>query len=282
MLRKPGFIAHTNKSALQPNTMIKRLRTSLTGWRATAEEPQEPDEQPEPPAEEQAEEEDDSNDPFRKYGNRSVAVWDAATCTSSVIRQKGKHFRIMGCFERGAVKLFAEETLYLVEREALVLLPSAPVEDEEHPDPITARECYDLCLRNEDQNDGQRCPLACYWTYQQLKGLGYVVCRPQQYAVADGSRAIAPQFWAGDVSPGAPEVPVCFECHQPSQNFAKSRLGDPAFRVFVTHAGGGLPSVTQLTDLLERCAGAPAKAAVAAGDGTVLLFDLTEGVPTIA
>jgi hypothetical protein len=40
--------------------------------------------------------------------------------------------------------------------------------------------------------------------------------------------------------------------------------------------------VTQLTDLLERCAGAPAKAAVAAGDGTVLLFDLTEGVPTIA
>ena len=96
----------------------------------------------------------------------------------------------MGCFERGAVKLFAEETLYLVEREALVLLPSAPVEDEEHPDPITARECYDLCLRNEDQNDGQRCPLACYWTYQQLKGLGYVVCRPQQYAAADGSREL--------------------------------------------------------------------------------------------
>ena len=262
--------------------MIKRLRTSLTGWRATAEEPQEAEEQPEPIKEEQAEEEDDSNDPFRKYGNRSVAVWDAATCTSSVIRQKGKHFRIMGCFERGAVKLFAEETLYLVEREALVLLPSAPVEDEDHPEAITARECYDLCLRNEDQNDGQRCPLACYWTYQQLKGLGYVVCRPQQYAAADGSRAVAPQFWAGDVSPGAPEVPVCFECHQPSQNFAKSRLGDPAFRVFVTHAGGGLPSVTQLTDLLERCAGAPAKAAVAAGDGTVLLFDLTEGVPTIA
>ena len=91
--------------------MIKRLRTSLTGWRATAEEPQEPDEQPEPPAEEPAEEEDDGNDPFRKYGNRSVAVWDAATCTSSVIRQKGKHFRIMGCFERGAVKLFAEGSL---------------------------------------------------------------------------------------------------------------------------------------------------------------------------
>ena len=54
--------------------MIKRLRTSLTGWRATAEEPQEADEQPEPPAEDQTEE-DDSNDPFRKYGNRSVAVW---------------------------------------------------------------------------------------------------------------------------------------------------------------------------------------------------------------
>ena len=108
--------------------MIKRLRTSLTGWRATAEEPQEADEQPEPPAEDQTEE-DDSNDPFRKYGNRSVAVWDAATCTSSVIRQKGKHFRIMGCFANGAVKLFAEETLYLVEREALVLLPSAPVDD---------------------------------------------------------------------------------------------------------------------------------------------------------
>ena len=169
--------------------MIKRLRTSLTGWRATAEEPQEADEQPEPPAEDQTEE-DDSNDPFRKYGNRSVAVWDAATCTSSVIRQKGKHFRIMGCFANGAVKLFAEETLYLVEREALVLLPSAPVEDEDHPEPITARECYDLCLRNEDQNDGQRCPLACYWTYQQLKGLGSLAGRSG--AVADGSRAVAP------------------------------------------------------------------------------------------
>ena len=28
--------------------MIKRLRTSLTGWRATAEEPRDQEEQPEP------------------------------------------------------------------------------------------------------------------------------------------------------------------------------------------------------------------------------------------
>ena len=36
--------------------MIKRLRTSLTGWRATAEEPQEAEDQPEPPAEVPSEE----------------------------------------------------------------------------------------------------------------------------------------------------------------------------------------------------------------------------------
>lgn len=264
--------------------MIKRLRTSLTAWRATAEEPQEAEapqeEAPEDP--QGVEDPEDANDPFRKYGNRSVAVWNADSATASVIRQKGKHFRIMGCFGGGTVTLFAEETLYLVEREALVLLPSAPEDDEEHPEPITARECYDICLRNEDHEDAKKCPLACYWAFQQLKGLGYVVYRPQQYDAADGSRALPPQFWAGDVAQDAPPVPVCFECHQPGANFAKSRLGAPAFRVFVTHAGGGLPSVTQLTDLLERCAGAPAKAAVAAGDGTVLLFDLTEGVPTIA
>ena len=32
--------------------MIKRLRTSLTGWRATAEEPPDQEEHPEPPAQE--------------------------------------------------------------------------------------------------------------------------------------------------------------------------------------------------------------------------------------
>ena len=62
LLHNPASLLHTKEStALQPNTMIKRLRTSLTAG-ATAEEPQEAEEQPEPPAEDQTEE-DDSNDP---------------------------------------------------------------------------------------------------------------------------------------------------------------------------------------------------------------------------
>ena len=77
-------------------------------------------------------------------------------------------------------------------------------------------------------------------------------------------------------------MPLAFECHQPRTNFAKSRLGDPAFRVFVcATTGGSLPSVTQLDALLRSSGDVPVKAAVAAGDGTVLLFDLTAGVPDL-
>ena len=119
--------------------------------------------------------------------------------------------------------------------------------------------------------------------YAQLRGLGYVVCRPRAYEVGDGSRAVAPAAWDGRTGPDAGPVPLSFECHQPQSNFAKSRLGDPAFRVFVcATTGGSLPTVTQLDALLAESGDVPVKAAVAAGDGTVLLFDLTAGVPDVS
>ena len=50
----------------------------------------------------------------------------------------------------------------------------------------------------------------------------------------------------------------------------------------MTHAGVGSFRDAAHGPRRKRWRRAPAKAAVAAGDGTVLLFDLTEGVPTIA
>ena len=52
--------------------MIKRLRTSLTGWRATAEEPQDQEEQSEPPAQE-ADGDDGSGAAARSGGGAPAA-----------------------------------------------------------------------------------------------------------------------------------------------------------------------------------------------------------------
>ena len=77
------------------------------------------------------------------------------------------------------------------------------------------------------------------------------------------------------------DVPLAFEVHQPSAQFSKRNLGPPAFVVFVALYGGALPPVHRVAGLIAAAAPTAVKAAVVAGDGTVLLFDLKAGVPAV-
>lgn len=67
--------------------------------------------------------------------------------------------------------------------------------------------------------------------------------------------------------------------HQPSAQFSKRRLPPPSFLVFVALYGGALPPVADVSALIAACAPAAVKAAVVAGDGTVLIFEMKAGVP---
>lgn len=262
--------------ALETATMFKRLRTGLATW---------------VPALAPALGGDDGggggdDDPYTAFGNRSVGFWDADRGLAVVQRPRGKQLRTVGVTVGGGdLALFGEETLYLVERGALVLLGSAG-------DPRSAlptRDAYDRVLARGGGGGGgedavaahrARCPLHCYWAYAHLRALGYAVFRRDSLDLdreRDGAAAAPPTVWAGDDGP----VPFSFVAYEATGNFSKRRPGAPAFYVFVALNGGFLPSVRQLAALVAAAGGVPVKACVVAGDGTVLLFDITAGVPSL-
>ena len=258
--------------------MFKRLRTSLSTWIPGVGSGADEIEFDGEPSE---------TDPYRRFGNKSIGVWSGDLGMFTLLRTRGKQLRSMGVSVDGSVALFGEEALYLAERGLLVVLPSAAAGGE----PLTTREVYALAVADAPSSSAPReaapssrraaCPLHCYWVYAHLRSLGYASFRHRAQAAADGSAAAAPAVWSHGPDGDGDDVPLAFEVHQPSAQFSKRNLGPPAFVVFVALYGGALPPVHRVAGLIAAAAPTAVKAAVVAGDGTVLLFDLKAGVPAV-
>ena len=265
-------------------SVFKRLRTTLATYVPGLGAAESDDGLDPPPGD---------DDVYKRFGNKSIGVWCPELGMARLLRTRGKQLRTMGVSIDGSVCLFGEEALYLCERALLVLLPS-----EDAAEPLHAREVYGVCVAGAPAAPAGEapaaapagaapapaaaaprhapCPLHCYWVYAHLRSLGYASFRRHAQARADGGDAAAPALWrAGDAGP----PPVAWEVHQPSAQFSKRRLPPPAFLVFVALYGGALPPVADVSALIAACAPAAVKAAVVAGDGTVLIFEMKAGVP---
>lgn len=88
-------------------------------------------------------------------------------------------------------------------------------------------------------------PLTSYWVYSHLKSLGYIVSESSVAA---------------------------FEVYDPGD---KTR---PAFNVCIFEYADPIPELKSIRQLILDCDGTQLKAAVVSPDGTVLVFDCSEGV----
>ncbi|KAJ1461341.1 hypothetical protein M885DRAFT_476867 [Pelagophyceae sp. CCMP2097] len=176
--------------------MFKRLRTTLGGWVGGSGGD---DEAPEARAP-RHDGSDAARDEFMRFGNKSVAVWDAETGVATVVRTRGKVMRAMGTAFGGAQSLFPEEALFLVERGQLVVV-SASTDAEGLASPEMYARCV-LRVRGGADAAGEapraaKVPLLCYWVYAHLLTLGYVAFRPYAhlYGLSGVDSVLPPRVW---------------------------------------------------------------------------------------
>ncbi|KAF6160764.1 hypothetical protein GIB67_035965 [Kingdonia uniflora] len=202
---------------------------------------------------------------FRK--DVSKACWDAEMGMAEIIEMKGGLWTTTGIVRRRKLYCSIEETLYLAERGALLLL------DVNHT-PISLRAIYEMV--------GERSSGCCWESfeaYRHLKSLGYIVGRhgvPWSMKKEKGScestypqgtqenNGVAQRDLEENVSLTGllgnmqiNEVKLAFDVYLPNSKFRKSSPGDPSFVLCLTRFHP--PLNEELEDLERKCNGIPLK-----------------------
>ncbi|KAK9135312.1 hypothetical protein Syun_014642 [Stephania yunnanensis] len=198
---------------------------------------------------------------FRK--DVSKAQWDAVVGMAKIIEKKGGMWTTTGIIRRSELYCSIEETLYLVERGALVLLDVnfmvLPLEN-----------MYGMI------SDGKsECSWESFQAYKHLKSLGYIVRRhgvPWTLKIDKSSADLTSLDASSENSDKLePEISVtklllnmqindmkpAFDVYLPNSKFKKSSPGDPSFLLFLSR--GYPPSNLEIEDLEVCCNGIPIK-----------------------
>ncbi|KAJ4847300.1 hypothetical protein Tsubulata_031987 [Turnera subulata] len=196
----------------------------------------------------------DSNDDELYYSsaslprsNLSKARWNRATGMAHVVEQKGKMWITTGIIRAGINYCSLEETLYLVEIGALILMD----------DKDSCISLEDLYMKVAEEKDG--CCWERFCAYKHLKSLGYIV---GQHGVPWSVKDVTSTTEIEDVTAKMvanlqfDEMRPVFDVYLPNSKFRKSAPGDPAFVVCLSRSNP--PSRLKL-ETLERQYGIPMK-----------------------
>lgn len=244
-------------------------------------------------------------DEYHVHGNKSIAVWCQNESCAVVIRRRGKHLQTMGYVLNKKLCLAAEEILYLVERGHLVVL----AESSGMAEPLQKRLLYSMTIESDkifgealttpqygvqdtcQQRSVASCDrriskhsrtpfscltlvsLKCYWVYSHLRNLGYIVFR-MFTAKSDGDA-----YRTGLGMDSVRRATPMFEAYEPFNYRVKGGKCKPSFFIHILDYPGEGPSASFLTYIVSKCGGVRLKVALVDSDGTVLIFDVTEGVP---
>uniref|UniRef100_A0A2N9H6E5 tRNA-splicing endonuclease subunit Sen54 N-terminal domain-containing protein n=1 Tax=Fagus sylvatica TaxID=28930 RepID=A0A2N9H6E5_FAGSY len=196
---------------------------------------------------------------FRK--DKCKAHWIDETGMAEVVENKGKMWRTMGIVRSGKIYYSIEETLFLMEIGALLLL-------DDNGTSLSLKDIYAKASGGSWE---------LFEIYRHLKSLGYIVGRhgiawsmkgvksncqsvslqgsPQRSEVVDlepeDERSIVGLFNHMHINEARP----IFDVYLPNSKFRKSSPGDPSFVICLTR--GDLPSIADVEVLERQCGGIP-------------------------
>ncbi|XP_030945133.1 tRNA-splicing endonuclease subunit Sen54-like isoform X1 [Quercus lobata] len=196
---------------------------------------------------------------FRK--DKSRAHWINEMGMAEVVENKGKLWRTMGVVRSGKIYYSIEETLFLMEIGALLLLD----------DNGTSLSLNDIYAKVSGGS------WELFEVYRHLKSLGYIVgrhgiawsikgaksncqsvslqCSPQSSEVvnleSEDESSIVGSFNNMHINEARP----VFDVYLPDSKFRKSSPGDPSFVICLTR--GDLPSIADIEVLERQCGAIP-------------------------
>ncbi|XP_057982061.1 uncharacterized protein LOC131167316 isoform X2 [Malania oleifera] len=199
---------------------------------------------------------------FRK--DISKACWKEEMGMAEIVEKRGRLWTTTGIIRNSKVYCLIEETLFLVEIGALLLLD----------DNDTSFSLKDLYEKIAEGRNG--CCWESFQVYRHLKSLGYIVgrhgvpwtmkCTKNHSVSAEGMRlrddksdkksedsCIAGLFNNMEIS----EVKLIFDVYLPNSKFKKSSPGSPNFMLCLTRCHP--PSKEEIEGLERQCNGIPIK-----------------------
>ncbi|KAI3838199.1 hypothetical protein MKW92_006835 [Papaver armeniacum] len=196
---------------------------------------------------------------------KSKACWDLGMRMAKVIEMKGRCWGTTGIVRNSETYLSIEETLYMAERGALLLVDSDGMV-------LCLSDMYGMLT---EWKNG--CSWDSFQAYKHLKSLGYIVSRHGvQWTVKNDKHFTTPTC-VGDskdstglsrseleegfsITDGLGNMHInyeakpAFDVFLPNSKFRKSALGEPDFVVYLSREDNP-PSKAEIEDLEARCMG---------------------------
>ncbi|KAF9616469.1 hypothetical protein IFM89_029766 [Coptis chinensis] len=194
------------------------------------------------------------------------ARWDAELGMAEVIEKKGVMWKTMGIFRWSKHYFSIEETLFLAERGALLLL-------DEKDTIFTLKNIYKMVA---EANNG--CCWESFKAFRHLKSLGYIVarhgvpwtlkndnksCEPTRPQGIPESDTVSGREMEDTISVSSllqsmqiNNLRLAFDVYLPNSNFRISSPGDPDFVLCIARDP---PSKIEIENLERRCNGVPLK-----------------------
>ncbi|GAA0169837.1 endoribonuclease [Lithospermum erythrorhizon] len=196
----------------------------------------------------------------------SKAQWSDELGMAEVVEKKGKVWMTTGITRNGKLFCTLEETLYLIEIGAL------QVSDGDHA-PLTRSDIY----KKASEAGSYNFKWDSFVVYRHLKFLGYIVaCHgvpwtmktinvdptnmhgtpPIENNLNDdpGDNLLVTKMFDNLEIKGMQPI---FDVYSPNSKFKKSAPGNPCFMLYLS--GGHPPSVKEISNLENYCAGTPSK-----------------------
>ncbi|XP_058740283.1 uncharacterized protein LOC131612509 [Vicia villosa] len=212
---------------------------------------------------------------------KSKGKWNEEMGMAEVFEKNGKMWVTTGIVRHGKIYTSIEETLYLMELEALDLLDNGDKS-------ISLVEMY-----KKVSGGKSGCCSELFEAYKHLKSLGYIIARHNvawslksirnsaKYVDLDGTEEhrqlvdvvseveISIDKLFGDLKIN--DLKPDFDVYLPNNRFRKSSPGDPDFRLHLYR--GHHPSITEIEALERQCGGVPLKIVVTEGRDSFFSFD---------
>ncbi|KAI3893159.1 hypothetical protein MKX03_020184 [Papaver bracteatum] len=196
---------------------------------------------------------------------KSKACWDSEMRMAKVVEMKGRCWGTTGIVRNSVTYLSIEETLYMAERGALLLVNSDGVV-------LSLRDMYGML--GESMNG---CSWDSFLAYKQLKSLGYIVSRSGVQWTVKNDKHFTTPTGVGDSKDSSGlsrseleegfsitdglrnmhidyEAKPAFDVFLPNSKFRKSSPGEPDFVIHLSREDNP-PSKAEIEDLEARCMG---------------------------
>ncbi|KAL5701491.1 hypothetical protein ACHQM5_026819 [Ranunculus cassubicifolius] len=181
--------------------------------------------------------------------NVSKSRWNVELRMSEVIEKNGGMWTTMGIIRGNKLYCSIEETLFLAERGALLVLDANDAI-------LTLKHMYEMV-----SDGGNGCSWDSFKAFRHLKSLGYIVGRHETpWILKHNKRDIHENSGISDIKLeenfSITKLKPVFDIYLPNSNFRKSSPGAPGFVLCLARYP---PSKAEMDDLDRRCNGATLK-----------------------